>query len=90
MEVTASARRRTGLRDADGMAVASFVMGLIGLLVMNLILGPAAIVLASLALYRSTGRRGPALAGLGLGLCDLVVYGVLVAADDSVAWTFSG
>ncbi|MFC6063909.1 hypothetical protein [Streptomyces ochraceiscleroticus] len=90
MEVTASARRRTGLRDANGMAVASFVMGLIGLLVMNLILGPVAIVLASLALSRSTDRRFPALAGLGLGLGDLLVYGVLVAADDSVAWTFSG
>lgn len=36
---------RTGARDADGMAVASFVLGLLGLLVLNLFLGPVAIVL---------------------------------------------
>ncbi|MFI9028063.1 DUF4190 domain-containing protein [Streptomyces sp. NPDC053560] len=90
MEVTASARRRTGLRDADGMAVASLAMGILGLLVMNLVLGPVAIVMASLALARATSRRFPALAGLVLGVCDLAVYGVLVAADDSAAWTFTG
>ncbi|GAA0462984.1 MULTISPECIES: hypothetical protein [Streptomyces] len=90
MEVTAPPRRRTGLRDANGMAVASFVLGLLGLLVMNLVLGPVAIVMASLALSRATSRRLPAMAGLGLGVCDLIVYGALVAADDSVAWTFSG
>ncbi|WP_030622098.1 hypothetical protein [Streptomyces sclerotialus] len=90
MEVTASARRRTGLRDADGMAVASFVMGLLGLLVLNLVLGPVAIVLACLALKRATSRRPRALLGLGLGVADLVVYAVLVASDNAASWTFSG
>ena len=32
------------------MAVASFILGLVGLLVMNIFLGPIAIVLASVAL----------------------------------------
>lgn len=90
MEITASARRRTGLRDADGMAVASFVLGLVGLLVLNLVLGPVAVVLASLALWRGTGRRSRALLGLGLGVGDLVVYAVLVAGDDTVSWTLGG
>ncbi|POX37462.1 DUF4190 domain-containing protein [Streptomyces sp. Ru73] len=90
MEVTASARRRTGLRDADGMAVASFALGMVGLLVLNLVLGPVSLVLAALALKRATGRRSLALSGLVLGIADVVVYAILFAADNSVAWTFSG
>ncbi len=47
MRLTAPPSARTGLRDTEGMAVASFVLGLVGLLVLNLVLGPARIVLAS-------------------------------------------
>ncbi|WP_246574506.1 hypothetical protein [Streptomyces genisteinicus] len=79
-----------GTRDADGMAVAAFVLGLTGLLVMNIVLGPTAIVLASLALLRGTARRGRALLGLGLGVADLVVLAVLVTANGSVVWGFGG
>ncbi|NUL02310.1 DUF4190 domain-containing protein, partial [Streptomyces lunaelactis] len=84
MQLTATARavRDTGSPegtrgDADGMAVASFVLGLVGLLVMNIVLGPIAIVLAGLALWRRTARRGRALLGLALGLADLAVLAVL-------------
>lgn len=44
MQLTAPAARRTGVRDADGMAVASFILGLLGLLVLNVFLGPIAVV----------------------------------------------
>ncbi|MFK4212657.1 DUF4190 domain-containing protein [Streptomyces sp. NPDC030920] len=77
-------------RDADALAVASFVLGLVGLLVMNILLGPAAIVMAVLALVRSTSRRGRALLGLALGLADLVVLALLVAGNGVVAWNFGG
>ncbi|OON79676.1 DUF4190 domain-containing protein [Streptomyces tsukubensis] len=90
MALTARTRRPTGLRDTDGMAVASFVLGLLGLLVMNLFLGPAAIVLASLALWRGTTRKGRALLGLGLGVADLVVLAALTAADSTASWSFGG
>ncbi|MFE9248370.1 DUF4190 domain-containing protein [Streptomyces sp. NPDC007088] len=82
--------RRTGLRDTDGMAVASFVLGLLGLLVMNILLGPAAVLLASIALRRGTRRRGRALLGLGLGLADLLVFAALAAADGTASWSFAG
>lgn len=82
--------RPTGRRDTDGMAVASFVCGLLGLLVLNVFLGPVAIVLASLALWRGTARRGRALLGLGLGVADLVVLGVLVSLDNTVSWGLAG
>lgn len=81
-----SPRRST--RDADGLAVASFVLGLVGLLVMNLLLGPAAIVMAIVALARSTARRGRALLGLALGIADLVILAFLVTGNGAVAWSF--
>ncbi|MFF5187098.1 DUF4190 domain-containing protein [Streptomyces sp. NPDC000345] len=92
MQLTAPATdrapRRTGLRDTDGMAVASFVLGLLGLLVLNLFLGPTAIVLASVALIRGTSRRGRAWLGLTLGVADLVVLLAFMQADSSVSWSF--
>jgi len=83
-------RARAGTRDADGMAVASFVLGLLGLLVLNLFLGPIAIVLAGLALWRGTSRRGRALLGLGLGVADLAVLAAFVAADHTLSWSLTG
>nr|WP_320782505.1 DUF4190 domain-containing protein [Streptomyces sp. CRN 30] len=69
------------------MAVASFVLGLLGLLVLNVILGPVAIVLAAVALWRGTARRGRALLGLGLGVADLLVLLAFVQADQTVSWS---
>ncbi|MEU0373013.1 hypothetical protein ABZ070_22645 [Streptomyces sp. NPDC006283] len=77
-------------KDADGMAVAAFVLGLVGLLVMNIVLGPTAVVLAALALRRGTVRRGRALLGLALGAADLVLLAVLVTVNGSVVWSFGG
>ncbi|MGV9529975.1 DUF4190 domain-containing protein [Streptomyces cellulosae] len=88
MQLTAPAGRRTGIRDTDGMAVASFVLGLLGLLVLNVFLGPSAIVLASVALLRGTARRGRALLGLALGVADLVVLAVFMQADGTISWSF--
>ena len=76
-------------RDADGMAVASFLLGLPGLLVLNLVLGPAAIVLALTALSRGTRRRGRAVLGLVLGVAALVIQTVLTVAGHGVLWSFS-
>ncbi|MEV8019376.1 DUF4190 domain-containing protein [Streptomyces sp. NPDC086554] len=77
-------------READSMAVASFVLGLLGLLVLNLFLGPVAIVLAGLALLRGTSRKGRAVLGLGLGVADLVVLAALMSMDNTVSWGLAG
>ncbi|GHB66897.1 hypothetical protein GCM10010377_67330 [Streptomyces viridiviolaceus] len=87
MQLTAPATRRTGIRDTDGMAVASFVLGLLGLLVLNVFLGPIAIALAGVALWRGTTRRGRALLGLGLGVADLLVLAAFMSADDTLSWS---
>ncbi|MFD9326728.1 DUF4190 domain-containing protein [Streptomyces sp. NPDC060065] len=85
---TPAPARRTAGRDADGMAVASFILGLLGLLVLNIVLGPTAIVLAFAALYRGTARKGRAFLGLGLGIADLVVLVTLMQFDSTVSWSF--
>lgn len=79
-----------GLRDADGMAVASFVLGLAGLLVFNIVLGPCALVLGGLALTRGTARRGRALLGITLGAADLIVLAAVVTASGSSVWSVTG
>ncbi|MFC8876571.1 MULTISPECIES: hypothetical protein [Streptomyces] len=81
------ATRRTGIHDTDGMAVASFVLGLLGLLVLNVFLGPVAIALAGIALWRGTARRGRALLGLGLGVADLLVLVAFMSADSTMSWS---
>ncbi|MFJ7409254.1 hypothetical protein ACIQWZ_00425 [Streptomyces sp. NPDC098077] len=85
-----AASPRSAGREADGLAVASFVLGLVGLLVLNLLLGPTAIVMALLALARRTRRPGRALLGLALGIADLVVLAVLVTGNGTVTWNFGG
>ena len=80
-------RTRTRTRDADGMAVASFILGLLGLLVFNVFLGPTAVVLAAVALWRGTARKGRAYLGMGLGVADLVVLLAFLQLDDTLSWS---
>lgn len=82
-----TAGKKAGTRDADSMAVASFVLGLPGLLVANIFLGPTAIVLATIALRRGTSRRERAWFGMALGLTDLAVLAILIIADGTVSWS---
>jgi hypothetical protein len=70
------------------MAVASFILGLLGLLVLNLFLGPIAIVLAAVSLWRGTTRRGRAYLGLALGVADLLVLIAFMQVDHTVSWSF--
>ncbi|MFF9090270.1 DUF4190 domain-containing protein [Streptomyces sp. NPDC014991] len=91
MHLTAPAVPRTDtrprMRDADGMAVASFILGLLGLLVLNLFLGPVAVVLAAAALWRGTSRRGRACLGLALGIADLAVLVAAMEMSGTVSWS---
>ncbi|NGO42494.1 DUF4190 domain-containing protein [Streptomyces ureilyticus] len=92
MQLTTAApqRRNAVRRDADGMAVASFILGLVGLLVFNIFLGPIAIALASVALYRNTTRPRRAYLGLGLGIADLLVLAAFMSADNTLSWSLGG
>ncbi|MFS4093472.1 DUF4190 domain-containing protein [Streptomyces sp. AF1A] len=91
MQLTAPATSgpdpRPRTRDADGMAVASFILGLLGLLVLNLFLGPIAIALAAVSLWRGTARRGRACLGLALGIADLAVLVAAMEMSHTVSWS---
>ena len=84
MDSTLTQRQRAV--DADQMAVAAFILGLLGLLVFNLVLGPVAIVLAVIAFRRGTRRPVRAGLGLALGAADLVVMATAVVSSHGAFW----
>jgi hypothetical protein len=75
-------------------AAVSFVSGLVGLLVANLLLGPLAIILGLIALRRDSDRRGRAALGVVLGLADIAVFLLLAARSGAhhgtLSWNFLG
>ena len=84
--------RSTEESKAIPFAAVSFVSGLVGLLVANLLLGPLAIVLGLIGLRADSGRRVRASLGILLGVADIAVF-VLLAAhsgahDGSLHWSF--
>ena len=76
------------------LAAVSFVTGLIGLLVANLVLGPLAVGLGVIALRRDPGRRGRAALGVLLGVADVAVFLLLAAHagahHGALNWSFFG
>ncbi|MFC5251462.1 DUF4190 domain-containing protein [Streptomyces nigrescens] len=72
--------------QADRMAVAAFVCGLLGMLVFNIIFGPCALFFGAAALYRGTIRRLRAYLGLLFGTVDIVLLVVLSAHSGTISW----
>jgi hypothetical protein len=80
-----SAQRK---EEGDDTAVASFILGLLGLFFFNIVLGPLALVLGCVSLARGTGRRGRARLGVALGAADLVMLAVTFAVHHgTIGWT---
>ncbi|GES33414.1 DUF4190 domain-containing protein [Streptomyces angustmyceticus] len=78
---------RTGPHpQADRMAVAAFVCGLLGVLVFNILLGPCALLLGAAALHRGTVRRLRAGLGLAFGALDIVLVVVLSSQTGTLSW----
>ncbi|MDH6629520.1 hypothetical protein M2271_007356 [Streptomyces sp. LBL] len=86
----ASSRSRT-----NGLAIASLICGIIGLIFFNVILGPIAIVLGAVGIRQAPakGGAGMAKAGIILGIVDLVLFGVmfaLAASNGGSTWYIGG
>jgi hypothetical protein len=77
---------------AIAFAAVSFVSGLVGLLVANLVLGPLAVILGLWSLRVEPGRRARATLGIVLGVADIAVFILLAvhagAHDGSFSWSF--
>ncbi|MFH8567212.1 hypothetical protein [Streptomyces sp. NPDC017993] len=89
-QATRPAAAQPSRSRADGMAVASFIFGLLGTLVGNVVLGPCALIFGGLALAHHTNRRGRAFLGMALGVIDLAILLTLVTTDGTVSWHIGG
>lgn len=67
-------------KPVNGLAIASMVIGIVGIFFFSIILGPLAIVLAAFALRTGNEKsgRGMAIAGLVLGIIDTVLAVILL------------
>jgi hypothetical protein len=71
----------TRTQDANGLAIAGLVCGLVGLLLVNYVLGPLAIIFGGIGWARANRgarHRGMAIAAVILGVIDIVVWVVLI------------
>jgi hypothetical protein len=76
---------------SNGFAVAALVCGIVGIFIANFILGPLAIIFGGIGLSRANRGakgRGMAIAGLILGVVDIVLFIVVIAASShhGVSW----
>jgi hypothetical protein len=81
--------------SSNGMAIAALACGIAGLFVLEIILGPLAIIFGAIALRRAglgAGRRGMALAGLILGIIDVLALILIlsVSPNHTFNWHAAG
>lgn len=86
----ASARSRT-----NGLAIASLCCGIVGLFILNIVLGPLAIVFGAVARRQAAVKSGAGMAkaGLILGVVDVVLWLVLFAVaahNGGFSWHVGG
>jgi Domain of unknown function (DUF4190) len=77
--------------SSNGLAIAALICGIIGLFIFEIVLGPLAIIFGGLGLRnarRGASRRGFAIAGVVLGIIDVlvVVLFLAVASSHNFSW----
>jgi Domain of unknown function (DUF4190) len=75
----------------NGLAIASLICSIIGFFVMQIILGPLGIIFGAIALGRANrgaGGRGMAMAGLIIGVVDVLLFVIVlaVATHHGFSW----
>lgn len=78
-----------------GLAIASLCCGIIGLFILNIVLGPLAIVFGAVALRQAAVKNGAGMAKAGviLGIVDVVLWLVLLAvaaSNGGFSWYVGG
>ncbi|WP_037675093.1 DUF4190 domain-containing protein [Streptomyces griseus] len=79
----------------NGMAIASLVCGIVGLFLLNIVLGPLAIIFGAVARRQAGARNGGGMAkaGIVLGIIDVVLWFVLLAiatSNGGFSWYVGG
>ncbi|BCJ41932.1 hypothetical protein GCM10010168_88280 [Actinoplanes ianthinogenes] len=81
-----------GIASLDDRAVGSLALGVAGLFFFNVVFGPTAIALGAITAHRHAAgspSRNAGLIAVALGVADLLVLGVLMAAQirgGSLVW----
>jgi hypothetical protein len=73
-------------KSRNGMAIAALVCGIVGVFLLEVILGPLAIIFGAIGLRRANAggpNRGMAAAGLALGILDVVLFVALIAISST-------
>ncbi|MFH8802286.1 DUF4190 domain-containing protein [Streptomyces sp. NPDC017936] len=79
----------------NGMAIASLCCGIVGLFILNIVLGPLAIVFGAVARRQTAAGNGAGMAkaGIILGVIDVVLWLVLLAvaaSNGGFSWYVGG
>ncbi|MFD7713485.1 DUF4190 domain-containing protein [Streptomyces sp. NPDC059785] len=79
----------------NGLAIASLICGIVGVVIFNVILGPIAIVLGAVALRQSSVKNGAGMAkaGIVLGVVDVLLFVILLAvaaSNGGFSWYVGG
>ncbi|CAL9349176.1 DUF4190 domain-containing protein [Streptomyces griseomycini] len=79
----------------NGLAIASLCCGVVGLFVLNIVLGPLAIIFGAIARRQAAVKNGAGMAkaGIILGIVDVVLWLVLLAvaaSNDGFSWYVGG
>ncbi|MEU2286684.1 DUF4190 domain-containing protein [Streptomyces sp. NPDC013178] len=79
----------------NGLAIASLCCGIVGLFILNIVLGPLAIIFGAVARRQTAVRNGAGMAkaGIILGVVDVVLWLVLLAvaaSNGGFSWYVGG
>ncbi|MFD7137126.1 DUF4190 domain-containing protein [Streptomyces sp. NPDC059894] len=79
----------------NGLAIASLCCGIIGLFLLNIVLGPLAIVFGAVALRQAAAGNGAGMAkaGIVLGVVDVVLWVTFLAVaagNSGFSWYVGG
>jgi Domain of unknown function (DUF4190) len=78
-------------KQGNGLAIASLVCGIIGLLIFGVVLGPLAVIFGAIGLSRANrgaSGKGMAIAGIVLGAIATIVAIILIAIITSHGFVY--
>lgn len=79
----------------NGLAIAGLVCGIVGIFILNIVLGPLAIIFGAVALRQGKAKRGAGMAkaALILGIIDVLLFVILLivaASNGGFSWYVGG
>jgi hypothetical protein len=80
-------------QQSNGLAIAGLVCGIVGILILNIILGPLAIIFGGVGLSRANKgapRKTMSIWAIALGILDIVVFVILLVSLSGSSFYIHG